>query len=232
MPDRHPSKTEKCRGGQRVVCVCAGAGGKSLRIVGPNWKGQQVGYLAIRRACRAPGGLWRGMTGSASPEASGGAAGRGCGRRGRRRPCRTCTSGPGLRLAAPPRSVGRPPRSAGRPKQSVCAGTGGGGVMRKLTLSPTDFLHLKLPVCTLCLSPFHCPFLPPALSRPPSPSLPPSLPLPLPLSSNPVRACSAMRTKPLRPSTTTESTPFSVPNSSCARAPVGVCTSACACCGS
>ena len=125
LPDRHPSKTEKCRGGQRVVCVCAGAGGKSLRIVGPNWKGQQVGYLAIRRACRAPGGLWRGMTGSASPEASGGAAGRGCGRRGRRRPCRTCTSGPGLRLAASPRSVGRP-RRVGRPVEAECVRREGG----------------------------------------------------------------------------------------------------------
>ena len=113
-------------GGGRGWFVCAGAGGKSLRIVGPNWKGQQVGYLAIRRACRAPGGLWRGMTGSASPEASGGAAGRGCGRRGRRRPCRTCTSGPGLRLAASPRSVGRP-RRVGRPAEAECVRREGGG---------------------------------------------------------------------------------------------------------
>ena len=111
--------------GGRGWFVCAGAGGKSLRTVGPNWKGQQVGCLAIRRACRAPGGLWRGMAGSASPEASGGAAGRGCGRRGRRRPCRTCTSGPGLRLAASPRSVGRP-RRVGRPVEAECVRREGG----------------------------------------------------------------------------------------------------------
>ena len=73
----------------------------------------------------------------------------------------------------------RRPTAEGRPagRSGVCAQGGGGGGMRKLTLSPSDFLHLKLPVCTLCLSPFHClsPSLPPARPLPPALSLPPSV---------------------------------------------------------